>query len=116
MRKSLSLLLCALMATTFSLQAEARGGSGSGSGSGGSHGNSSSSSQGNSGNRGSDSGPSDNSQAADNTNGKFAQDKKTGLDRAQDRMSEAGLEHQKATEAHDQQSNDSTDDSQTTTQ
>ena len=42
-------------------------------------------------------GPSSNSQAAANSNGRFASDRDTGLDRAEDRMSAKGKAHEKAT-------------------
>ncbi len=43
------------------------------------------------------SGPSPRSQAADNSNGRFATDRDKGLDRAEDRMSAQGAAHEKAT-------------------
>ncbi len=92
MRTYLSVLLCGIIAATLSLQVEARGGSG------GSGGSSASGSQGNSGNRGSSSGRSSDSNAADNANGQFSQEKTTSLDHGQDRMSEAGQENQTTAE------------------
>jgi hypothetical protein len=45
------------------------------------------------------SGPSPNSEAAANSNGRFATDRDKGLDRAEDRMSAQGKAHEKATVA-----------------
>ena len=78
-----------LFATLFAAQSElvmARGGSGGGpgGGSGAPH----------------FGGPSSHSQAAANSNGRFATDRDTGLERAEDRMSAQGKAHKKATTAH----------------
>lgn len=90
MHKSTSLVMCTMIAMAFSASAAARGGSngggmGSGMGGGFSH--------------GSPVGPSSNSQALENSNGRFAQDRDQGLDRAEDRMSTQGREHEKASDA-----------------
>ncbi len=83
MRKLISVLLCGAFATAFSLSAAAGG---PGGGASGGHGASA------------PSGPPAGSQAGDNSNGRFAQDRDKGLDRAEDRMSEQGLKHEKATD------------------
>ena len=83
MRRPISLLLCGVFAAAFSLGAAARGPGGGP----GSHGASA------------PGGPPASSQASENSNGRFAQDRDKGLDRAEDRMSEQGLKHEKATDA-----------------
>ena len=82
MRKTIPLLLCAAIATAFSFGAVARGAAGGG---GFSH--------------GSPGGPSSDSKAFENSNGRFSQDRDKGLDRADDRKSGQGLRHGKATGA-----------------
>lgn len=87
MRKPILVLLCAAVIGALSLNAAARGpGSGGGFGGGFSH--------------GTPSGSSPSSGASENSNGRLAQDRDKGLDRAEDRMSEEGLKHEKATDAH----------------
>ena len=88
MRKSFAIFACAACAGAFSFGAMARGPGGAG-GSGFSH--------------GSAVGPSSN-HALQNSNGRFSTDRETGLDRARERMSEQGLEHEKATDAQKKRS------------
>jgi hypothetical protein len=78
MRKIISVLLCAF-AAAFSLDATAAGPGGHSAAAPG--------------------GPRASSQAQENSNGRFAVDRDKGLDRAEDRMSEQGRKHQKATAA-----------------
>jgi hypothetical protein len=92
MRKATSLFLCAALAVAFSGVASARGGGGGGGGMGGGMGGGFS--------HGSPVGSSSNSQSLENSNGRFAQDRDQGLDRAEDRMSTQGLEHEKASGAN----------------
>lgn len=47
-------------------------------------------------------GPASNSKAAANSNGRFASDRETGLDRAAERMSDQGKAHEKATDKVDE--------------
>ena len=75
MRKHL--LICGIALACLSLNVLARGGGG-----GPGH--------------GAPSGPS-NQNATNNSNGRFAPNQQKGLDRAQDRMSQQGLQHQQAT-------------------
>lgn len=89
MRKSIPVLICAAFAAAFSLSAAARGPGGGGGGDGFSH--------------GSPTGPSQ-SQALQNSNGRFSTDRDKGLDRAEDRMSQQGQEHEKATDAQHKRS------------
>ena len=84
MRKLISVLLCGAFAAAFSLSAAAGG---PGGGASGGHGASA------------PGGPPASSQASENSNGRFAQDRDKGLDRAEDRMSEQGRTHEKATDA-----------------
>ncbi len=83
MRKLISVLLCGAFAAAFGLSAAAREPGDA------SRGQSASA----------PGGPAAGSQALENSNGRFATDRDKGLDRAEDRMSEQGLRHQKATEA-----------------
>ncbi len=85
MKKTVSLLLCGACIAARGLNAEARGGGGGGFGGGSGFGH--------------PSGPGSNSAASDNANGKFSQDRDSGLDRAEDRMSSEGLAHEKASDA-----------------
>lgn len=78
MRKPINALLCVAIIAGVSLNAAARG-FGGGSGFGGHQ----------------VTGPSLSSQAFENSNGRFAADRDTGLSRAEDRMSAEGLKHQK---------------------
>lgn len=88
MRKSTSLLMCTVIAMVFSASAAARGGgTGGGMGGGFTH--------------GSPVGPSSSSQSLENSNGRFAQDRDQGLDRAEDRMSTQGRKHEKTSDARD---------------
>ena len=88
MRKSTSIVMCTMIAMAFSASALAARGGGNGGGMGGGMGGGYS--------HGSPVGPSANSQALENSNGRFAQDRDQGLSRAEDRMSTQGLEHEKA--------------------
>lgn len=82
-RTSMVLLLATVVIGTASDHALARGsGGGSGSGGGYSHGSAQ---------------PHPNSEAAANANGRFSEDKQTGLDRAQERRSPQGARHEQAT-------------------
>ncbi len=87
MRKSIQLLLCTAAAAAFSASAAARG-PGEVGGTGFDHGTAG--------------GPPASSGASQNSNGRFAQDRDTGLDRAEDRMSQQGLQHEKATDTDSQ--------------
>ncbi len=82
MRKSTLLLLCASAAVAFSAGANARGPEGAG---GFTH--------------GSPVGPGSNGSAYENSNGRFAQDRDQGLQRAEDRMSTEGQDHSQASYA-----------------
>ena len=83
MNKPMTILLGAAIAAGISVTAAARG-PGSGGGGGFSH--------------GSAGGPSASSGASANSNGRFAEDRDKGLDRAEDRMSAQGAKHEKATD------------------
>lgn len=101
--KKVGLLLCSGVFALVSLTATARGPGGGGGGPGGSWGGGATATGGGSGSHGgtsrqSPAGPADSSRADENANGKFATDQKRGLDRAQERMSEEGLQHQRATD------------------
>lgn len=89
MRKSLLILGSAAFAAALSFGAAARGGPGGG-GFGGGFGGFS---------HGTPGGPAAGGSAYENSNGRFSQDRDRGLDRAEDRMSQKGLEHEKATDA-----------------
>ncbi len=78
MRKPINALLCVAIISGVSLNAAARG-FGGGSGFAGHQA----------------AGPSLSSRAFENSNGRFAADRDTGQSRAEDRMSAAGLKHQK---------------------
>lgn len=86
MRRSIPVLVIAALAAAFSLSAMARGG---GAGGGFSH--------------GSATGPSS-SEALQNSNGRFSTDRDKGLQRAEDRMSQQGRQHEKATDAQKKRS------------
>ena len=88
MRRYSLLLLGGTLAATLSLGAAARG---PGPGGGFTH--------------GTPGGPPPNSAALENSNGRFSSDRDKGLDRAQERMSEQGRKHQKATDAQNTQGN-----------
>lgn len=103
MKKMVPLLICALAACLFSLSASARGPGGGGSAGGGSSGAATGgvgggTSRGSSGSSGQDkaANPPANSQASENSNGRFVQDREFGLDRAQERMSDQGLANERA--------------------
>lgn len=105
MNKTIGLLACALTVSLFSLTANARGpGSGSGgagnagAAGGGFAGGSSGSSGGGSAGQSKANNPPASSQAQENSNGRFAQDREFGLDRAQERMSDQGLANERATD------------------
>ena len=87
MHKSIPLLVSFVVLVGFligfSMLAAARGQEGGGAGFG----------------HGSPVGPSSNSASFANSNGRFAQDRDKGLERAEDRRSEEGLEHRKAPSA-----------------
>lgn len=85
MRKPILVLMCTVSIAALGLNAEARGGSGGGFGGGFSH--------------GTPTGPSSPSRSIDNSNGRFALDRDRGLERAEDRMSDEGLAHEKASDA-----------------
>jgi hypothetical protein len=85
MRRPISLLLCGACAAAFSFGAAARG---PGGGAPGGHGASAPGG-----------GPPARSQAWENSNGRFVQDREFGLDRAAERRSDQGNEHEKATDA-----------------
>ena len=74
MKRLLSILACAVLAASLSVSAFARGGGASGGGSG----------------------PAAGSHALENSNGRFAQDRDKGQERAEDRRSAKGNEHEKA--------------------
>ncbi len=82
MRKSMTIVFLAAAAMCTSTGVLARGGGGS---NGFSH--------------GSAGGPPLSSRADENSNGRFSTDRDKGLDRAADRRSEEGTEHEKATDA-----------------
>ncbi len=95
MRKLLLVSLFAMVAASFSLSAAARGGAGgSGGGFGGIGGGGVSASGGF--NHGTPTGPATGSRAIQDSNGRFARDRDRGLERAEDRRSAAGSEHEKA--------------------
>ncbi len=87
MRKSLLVLIGAALATSLSLTAVARGPGGGGMGLGAGVGGSLDRA-----------GAALSGSAAANSNGRVSQDRDKGLDRAQDRMSQEGLQHEKATD------------------
>jgi hypothetical protein len=86
MRKLISVLLAGAFAAAFSLGAAAAGPGGHSAAAPG--------------------GPPARSQAQENSNGRFAADRDKGLDRAEDRMSDQGRKHQKATAAQKRQKPD----------
>ena len=93
MRKSMLVLLSAAIISALSFNALARGGGGGGGGGGGfNHGSAQDNAQ--------------NSQSVDNSNGRFAQDRDTGLERAEDRMSDQGLSNEKATKVQQEDTPD----------
>ncbi len=92
MRKSLLILASAAFAAALSFGAAARGGPGGGGG--GSFGGFS---------HGTPGGPAAGGPAYGNSNGRFSRDRDKGLERAEDRMSQKGLEHEKATDAQKKQ-------------
>jgi hypothetical protein len=90
MRKSIPVIVCAAFATAFSLSAVARGpGGGAGGGDTVSH--------------GSATGPTTD-KALQNSNGRFSTDRDKGLERAEERMNQHGLDHENATESHKKRS------------
>ncbi len=92
MRKTLWIVASAAFAVALSFAADARGpgGGGFGGGMGGGFGGFGQSAP---------HGPSAGSSAFENSNGRLSQDRDRGLERAEDRMSQQGLEHEKATDA-----------------
>jgi ABC-type microcin C transport system permease subunit YejB len=86
MRKSILTLLSVAVISTLSFNVLARAPGGGGGGF----------------NHGSAQERSQNSQSESNSNGRFATDRDTGLDRAEDRMSEQGLSHEKATKVKEE--------------
>ena len=80
MRLPIAVLLCAALGAGFSMDAAARGPGGKGASAPGGT-------------------PAPGSRAMENSNGRFVQDREFGLDRAAERRSDAGNEHQKATDA-----------------
>ncbi|MFZ9642573.1 MAG: hypothetical protein ACO29L_03870 [Candidatus Methylopumilus sp.] len=91
MRKSMLVLLSAAIISALSFNTLARGGGGGGGGF-----NHGCSAQDNA----------QNSQSVDNSNGRFAQDRDTGLERAEDRMSDQGLSNEKATKVQQEDTPD----------
>jgi hypothetical protein len=77
MKRLLSILACAALAASLSVSAFARGGGASGGGSG----------------------PAAGSHALENSNGRFAEDRDKGQERAEDRRSAQGASHEKAGDA-----------------
>jgi hypothetical protein len=87
MTKPMAIVVCAVAAASLSVAALARGaGGGGGASVSGSAGFS----------HGSAGGPSASGGASANSNGRFAEDRDKGLDRAEDRMSAQGAAHEKA--------------------
>lgn len=95
MRRSILVVMGAAVLTMFAMEAGARGGGGGGGGFGGGSGGFG----GGGVSRGTPTGPSGNGASMDNSNGRFAQDRDMGRDRAEDRMSQEGLDHEQATDA-----------------
>lgn len=92
MKRSLAILLCAIGAVTFSLDAASRGPGGGGGGFGSSAGSFSGGAG-----RGVSNAPPADVRGYSNSNAPFTGDENKGLDRAQERMSDEGLSHEKAT-------------------
>ena len=97
MRKSLALFLCVIGIAAVSADAMARGGGGGGGGfGGGGAGFGGGASMGAAG-RDMGSSPRASTQGMANSNAPWTSDQEKGLDRAQERMNQQGLDHQKAT-------------------